>query len=149
MVKSLLTTIFCLAIAFGSFAGNSDLFQIDEQKVNIQFNELNQVESYVIENNATLNDIEATNSDLLNNINLDRNTANGILGPENTMDGPVGIPSFLWGCVLGPIGVLVVWLETEDNDELKKSFYGCLAFGVFWFVLPFLASLIWSGFFYF
>ena len=60
-------------------------------------------------------------------------------------DGPVDIPSFIWGCVAGPVGVLVVYLVTEDNDETKKALLGCILWGVFvggFFVF-------WRGFYWF
>jgi zinc transporter ZupT len=40
----------------------------------------------------------------------------------------LGIPSFLWGCVFGIVGVLVVYLMTDENkDQTKKAFFGCIA----------------------
>ena len=39
----------------------------------------------------------------------------------------LGIPSFLWGCVFGIIGLLVVYLMTDNNKEqTKKALYGCI-----------------------
>jgi len=50
---------------------------------------------------------------------------------------PLGIPSFLWGFILGVIGILIVYLITENGDETKKALWGCLAFTVLWVVLYF------------
>lgn len=42
--------------------------------------------------------------------------------------GPVaGIPSFLWGCVLGPVGWALVYIASEkDPIESKKAMWGCV-----------------------
>ncbi|MFB6316984.1 hypothetical protein [Saccharicrinis sp. FJH54] len=42
------------------------------------------------------------------------------------MDEAFGIPSFLWGCVGGVTGIILVKVITEDNREAKKAFTGCL-----------------------
>jgi cytochrome c biogenesis protein CcdA len=46
---------------------------------------------------------------------------------------PLGIPSFLWGCILGIVGVLIVYIITDgDKAETKKSLWGFLvAVGVY------------------
>lgn len=54
------------------------------------------------------------------------NNESGIL--SMTDNGPVlGIPSFLWGCVLGLAGLIIVYIVTDNNrEEVKKAFTGCL-----------------------
>ena len=70
---------------------------------------------------------------------------------SSLLDGPAGIPAFLWGCVLGWIGILVVYLVTEDSDETKKALYGCLigwGLGFLLYIL-FVVVLFGGGFLYF
>jgi hypothetical protein len=53
-----------------------------------------------------------------------------ILLDNAVQESPLGIPSFLWGCVLGWVGILLVYLISEDRDETKKALYGCITTGV-------------------
>jgi len=51
------------------------------------------------------------------------------------MEPALGIPGFWWGCVLGPVGILVVYLVTEnDKPEVKKALYGCLVSTGIWVI---------------
>ena len=99
-------------------------FSYDAQKVKSEFASLKTAEEYVAAHDVDLTTLEAT----------------GMLAPDVTIsawtpdDGegpPFGIPSFLWGCVLGVIGVVLVYILTDGNkDESKKAFYGCLVAAV-------------------
>ena len=41
------------------------------------------------------------------------------------------IASFLWGCAFGWVGLLIVYLVTDnDKEQTKKALWGCLANGV-------------------
>ena len=39
--------------------------------------------------------------------------------------GPI-IPAFWWGCLFGPVGILVVYLVEDDSSQTKSAFWGCL-----------------------
>ncbi|MFC0876564.1 hypothetical protein ACE01N_08205 [Saccharicrinis sp. FJH2] len=43
-----------------------------------------------------------------------------------TPDDAFGIPSFLWGCIGGVTGIILVKVITEDNGEARKAFTGCV-----------------------
>lgn len=46
------------------------------------------------------------------------------IGEKNPV---LGIPSFLWGCGLGVVGLLVVYIVSdEDKVETKKAMWGCI-----------------------
>ncbi len=48
---------------------------------------------------------------------------------------PFGIPSFIWGFCFGLLGVLFVYLMTDNNkEEAKKAFIGCVVSGALWTV---------------
>lgn len=117
-----------LFIAFSSLttqAGNAELFTYDEQQLNQEFGTLNAVEDYVIQNEgATMADVKANTTLIAGDENPE-----SFQGMASTLRGdgpPLGIPSFIWGCVLGWIGILIVYFIAEDRDETKKAFYGCL-----------------------
>ena len=71
---------------------------------------------------------ELQSNNLLNSQLSALNLTSGMM-----MEPALGIPGFWWGCVLGPVGILVVYLVTEnDKEEVKKALYGCIVSGVFW-----------------
>jgi hypothetical protein len=102
-------------------------FQVDKQQVLNEFSELNQLEQTVIQNDfMSLSEMQSKNmiSSRYGNLNL----TNGMM-----MEPALGIPGFWWGCVFGPVGILIVYLVTDnDRDEVKKSLYGCIVSGAFW-----------------
>ncbi len=49
------------------------------------------------------------------------------MGMAQNDEAPLGIAPFLWGCVLGWVGLLVVYLVTDgDKAQTKKALTGCL-----------------------
>ncbi len=98
---------------------SENLFIYDSQKIDSYFSELDNLESYIVENNDfTLSNLQAQESQLIENISdnysFNPNSANG-----NTP--PYGIPSFLWGCVLGWMGVAAVYFLLEDEPTQKEE----------------------------
>ena len=103
----------------------SDDLSFNQDFINQEFAALNRVESFVNTNeNVDVSKIEEMG--LLNNIKLDTNTNTSILMDDKL---PLNIPAFAWGCFLGWIGILIVYLTTEDKEQTKKALYGCLVSG--------------------
>lgn len=105
-------------------ASNADLFEYNPASLNAEMQELNDLESFVSNNaGVTYTDMLMGGNSLLVNIE-------NPLSPISNMsiaEGPLGIPSILWGCCLGLIGVLIVYIvSNEDKHELKMSLVGCL-----------------------
>lgn len=100
----------------------SQVMTFNEQAVNAEFEKLNKLEEFVAANEGvTIEDVQ--NTELTQDLKLDTNVANTVAVDEL----PLGIPAFWWGCVLGPLGVLAVYLITDkDKDQTKKAIYGCL-----------------------
>lgn len=100
----------------------TQVMTFNEQAVNAEFEKLNKLEQYVTANEGvTIEDVKDT--ELTQDLKLDTNVANTVAVDEL----PLGIPAFWWGCVLGPLGVLAVYLITDkDKDQTKKAIYGCL-----------------------
>lgn len=111
-------------VSSASFAGvNADLFTMDEAKIEAEFAELNTLDAYLDEHEGvTLEELQSSGAAMA--LNLSPETMSGL---SAMMEAPLGIPSFLWGCVLGWVGILIVYLVSEDKDETKKALYGCLA----------------------
>ena len=125
MKKPLVSVFLVLFAGFSLFANDADLFKIDYNAVHSEFAELNQLATMVTANSElTYSVLKLTNENLI---------ASLMLVPENALQSgeknPVlGIPSFLWGCGLGVVGLLVVYIVSEkDKAETKKAMWGCLA----------------------
>ncbi|MFC2097970.1 hypothetical protein ACFLSI_06520, partial [Bacteroidota bacterium] len=125
--------ILCL-FAFGLiassqvFAGNSELFSYNKKAIETEFAELNSIEEYVLLNDGiTLSVMHSGNIDIANNLtSFSLSNSTGFVGP-------LMIPSFIWGCVLGPIGVLAVYVLADDpKSETKKALWGCILGSLLW-----------------
>ena len=90
----------------------------------------------------TYSSLLETNSNLVESTNLAGNSAL----PIGSGDPVLGIPSFLWGCVLGVVGMAIVYIASDqDMGETKKSLWGCIIGYVVGGVLYFVAyGAAWS-----
>ena len=111
-------------------ASTADLFAYNEQVITAQMTDLNELEKVVKQNEGvTLTELKTKH---FANLNLNGLKESSVLGDLFAMRGgdlPLGIPAFVWGCVLGWVGILVVYLVTEDKEETLKALWGCLAEG--------------------
>lgn len=124
MKKTFLTTVFAFIIAVtGTFAGNAELFSYDKEKLNDEFAKLNLLEDYVKHNaGITLKNLLDENNPLIAGLKVSNPFSPAIPFEEP----PLGIPSFWWGCCIGVWGIAVVYFVTEDREETKEAFKGCV-----------------------
>ncbi|KPM48371.1 hypothetical protein AFM12_06920 [Jiulongibacter sediminis] len=113
-----------------------EAFTLNEEEIAAEFDQLNKIEKYVQESDVTLEELQAENSDLVSGIELSADTA----GALAAADLPLGIPAFWWGCVLTLLGVILVYVLTDqDKEQTKKALIGCLvtagAYIIFYVVL--------------
>ena len=121
-MKKIYLSLALLFVASFSFASNSDLFKLNYDQVKQDFAQLDQLANKVKAENLTYDDLMVTNADMINNMALSN------VPSVPLPDGALGIPSFLWGCVLGPIGILFAYILTDnDTEEAKKALWGCIA----------------------
>lgn len=127
MQKILLLVVFTI-FTFQSKADDVELFSVDEVRIEKEFRQLNQLEKLVYQNNFQ------TETILLNS-RFDKNLVCG----KNVFQNPEPdtiLPPFLWGCLTGPIGMVVVYSMTEgDKKMLMKSLWGCALGGCVWIPL--------------
>ena len=104
-----------------SFAGVGDLFSYDKEKINSEMQQLNALEEVVAQTqDLTYDDLMEANNPLVANLNVDSNLMPGF-GAEM----PV-LPAFWWGCILGPVGILLVYVIEEDRDQTMSALWGCV-----------------------
>ncbi|MFC2097969.1 hypothetical protein ACFLSI_06515 [Bacteroidota bacterium] len=127
--------LFILILPINSFAGKADLFSYNKVDIETVFADLNELEDYLRSN-------EGTSLSTLNS-SFDNLTSSFPVSATLIIKPPFSIPSIVWGFFLGPVGVVLVYFITkEDNDETKKSIYGCVASGVLWAALAIIPNLI-------
>ncbi len=137
-----LIALFSLSISLSFAEEAKETFNYDEQKINADFKQLEKIEKYVQKNEGTtLESLKSQNSELVSGINLSADASASLMADEL----PLGIPAFWWGCVLGIIGILIVYLVTDkDKDQTKKALFGCLIWTGIWILYAvFINSLFW------
>ncbi|MCH8905059.1 MAG: hypothetical protein IIA45_14225 [Bacteroidetes bacterium] len=132
-MKVLLAFVLCVLFSLTIQAGQSDLFKVDDKALIAQFGSLTELEHFVSENNeVTLAELQANNNTILNDIAINSSDGSTI---SLLQEPPLGIPSIIWGFCLGAVGMVIVYIVTESQDELLKSLWGCLLGGVAWVIL--------------
>lgn len=121
-MKSLLLTLFAVFFSVTALiAGQADDFKIDRQKVQDEFADLSRLEQTIVVNDYL------TLSEMKDNNLLSAEFASMNLSSSMMMESALGIPGFWWGCIFGPLGILVVYLVTDnDRDEVRSAFTGCI-----------------------
>ncbi|MGL4629604.1 MAG: hypothetical protein ACRCVT_00255 [Leadbetterella sp.] len=98
-----------------------------------ELSSLDQIESLVQNGQIDLETLRATSPSTVQNLDNSSTSAISAIGEV-----PLGIPSIVWGICLGLLGVLIVYLVTDkDNEQTKKAFVGCLIGTAIWLVLNF------------
>lgn len=127
-----------LIVGLNVSAAESDAFNVDKQQIQNEFSDLNALEQTVIDNNnMSLTEMQQ------NNLLPENFDAMNFTNTNMMMEPPLGIPGFWWGCVLGVVGVLIVYfLSEKDKAETKQALIGCLVatgviilWQVFWYAI--------------
>ncbi|MCR9063050.1 MAG: hypothetical protein NXI00_03735 [Cytophagales bacterium] len=124
-------SVFCLTLSFAFATEPQESFTFNEDEIAAEFDQLNKIEKYVQESDVTLEELQAQNSDLVDGIELSADTSGALAAAEM----PLGIPAFWWGCVLAVLGVILVYVLTDqDKEQTKKALIGCLVFAGAWVI---------------
>ncbi|MDA3880389.1 MAG: hypothetical protein PF436_08380 [Prolixibacteraceae bacterium] len=118
--------IHLLSTAFIYFA--SALFcmaetpDFNESEIYSAFDEIAEVTDFIATNDASYNDLEASDFSITNI----GNTAAIATSIQDESKEPPVLSAFWWGCLTGVIGIVVVAVTTDNNKEqIKKSVLGC------------------------
>jgi hypothetical protein len=139
-MKKLFLSMFMVFFAgFTVFANDADLFKIDYNAVQAEFSQLDQLAVMVKSNSdLTYSVLKLEDANLIESLRL---ISESTL-PDNTKNPVLGIPSFLWGCGLGVVGILVVYIISDkDKVETKKALWGCVT----WTAVVVVVDVIWWG----
>lgn len=132
MKKSFFAFVFA-GIGLTASASNT-LFDVDYNEIANDLTEVLALEQFVIANEwVTYKDLAGDEGNLIENISDNTHFKTAM------HYGPLGIPSYVWGCIFGIFGVLLVYFIEDDSDETDKAFIGCytsaLIVGVYSFIL--------------
>jgi hypothetical protein len=139
-MKKLFVSVFLVFFAgFTIFANNADLFKLDYNSVRAEFTQLDQLAVMVTSNSDLTYDLlKLSDGNLIESLRL----VPGSALPTGEKNPVLGIPSFLWGCGLGVVGMAIVYIVSNQNmDETKKSLWGCLT----WTAVVVVLDLVWWG----
>jgi len=126
MKKVIVASFVFLMSTVSMLAGGADLFNYNQDELNASLGELNQLEEIVLaDEEVTFESLQLTNEDLMVNISDQPMLTDATQGRP-----PLGIPSWIWGCALGFVGIGIVYFVTEDRDEAMKALYGCIGYTV-------------------
>ncbi len=106
--------------------------EFDESEIFDAFAEVSDLDQYLAQNSdKSYTEVSQENTALVSGISSSTTLPFSASSDELV----IGIPSFLWGCVFGWVGLLVVYLVLENKEQTKKALYGCIANGVVMLVL--------------
>lgn len=118
-------TLIAITLSFSTRAEN-DSFSYNSEEVNTHLGPLLKLEQLhkkfpdkTLEELIT--DNELSNYSFTNASKLQ----NGISEPM-----PI-LPAFWWGCLLGWVGILVVFLVTQDSLQTQNALWGCIVSALF------------------
>ena len=121
-----LVFLFSLIIFNGlgkTMANEADLFSYDEVNIENQMVQLDLIEDYVMNNPGMTLTLMKTGENHQASRFSDLNGTE-VFSQKN--ESVLGIPGFLWGCVGGWVGILVVYLNGPDPYEVKQATIGCI-----------------------
>jgi hypothetical protein len=136
-----LLLLFCSISLFSTAKEAAQPFDYDENQMTQEFEKLNRIEEFVSKNKGLdIKELEKVNPQLFSDIEI-RTEAAMVFDTKDEL--PLGVPSFWWGCCLGGLGILLVYIfSDEDKEQTKKAFYGCLVSGA-------TAAVLYLGYFLF
>ncbi len=114
-------------MASGIPSMDETVFSIDEKALENAMDELNELDDFVSDRTGiTYFDLEKMGSELITNVSA----ISVPIGAAGAHDDTLGIPPFWWGFFFGWVGILIVYLMTDnDKEQTKKALNGCLVQG--------------------
>ncbi len=131
-----------LTIPFLSFAGEADLFKVDQKKVDSYMQDLESVEELVVQNETDYTTTFDLTPVAFDKVNLNTSSNFSLVYG----DPPLGIPSFVWGLCCGFAGIGIVYFTTEDTDQTKLALYGCMTTTIVYVILYFVGAVAALGY---
>ncbi len=95
----------------------------DETEIYSAFGEIEALVETVSNSDVTYESLLTSNSSLLENVSANAALAMGM----SAADAPPVMSAFWWGCIFGPLGIILVAVTTDqDKGQLRSSVKGCV-----------------------
>lgn len=120
-MKNIFYSAMLLILPTFVLAGNSE-FSYDKNALKNEFSQLDKIETYIDETNATYAELSNSTS-FKDNIEL----TNAIAVKPNLKFEDVDWGAFAWGFCCWPIGVFTVLLKDDVEKDSKNSFFAGIA----------------------
>ena len=96
---------------------HDDLKSYDQELEGLQ-----SLENLVTEKEMTAEQLKDAGNDLIYFLDENASVSSTIMSMAAPDDGrPLGIPGFVWGLILGCVGILIVYLTIDDKELRKKD----------------------------
>ena len=118
MKKIFFLVVFFL-VSHNVMAKTIALFSYNPEHVESALLNATVLDNYVTSKHVSADQLNTENP-LLINFKADDNL------PALSSDSPLGIPGFCWGFVFGVLGILIVYLVSEDKHETQNALMGCV-----------------------
>ncbi len=113
-MKKVLLIFFMSLFTVTLFAGNTELFNLDETALEAQFQELTTLENFVLSNtNVTAIDLNSNGFDM----------AGYDFSTEMASNFEFMWEGFLWGFLCCPVGFFVIAIDDDEPKDNKMSFW--------------------------
>lgn len=121
MLKTISLLILLSSGFLSAQASDIELFNYNGKAVRESLQNLDKLENEILRNPSLTTE--------LNDLRVDatQQTYGMVAYTDVFGEPPLGIPSFVWGCIFGVAGLIVVMVMTDkDKDEMKHALYGCI-----------------------
>jgi hypothetical protein len=124
---------FSMAVPFNGLDLSDDASEIidfNEAEVTEVFSEIENLVLLVAQNDVSYDELVSEGATDLSMLS----SASALpLSPSADGGGPpMGIPSFLWGCVFGIFGLLLVYIVSQNPEQTNKALWGCVIATLVW-----------------
>lgn len=120
VITAILTILIIINSSF-DVSANHDSFSYHADEVNTHLEPLLKLESL----HKSFPD--KTFQELIEENDLDSYSYTNASNLQNRFSEPMPIiPAFWWGCILGWVGILVVFLVTQDSSQTQSALWGCI-----------------------
>lgn len=122
-MKYLILLLTLSIMTLSVYGGQAELFTYNKARISEELSQLDDLETYVnTYPGITLQQIKSrVNTGFEDLFLIDEE---GMPATDQENNPVLGIPSFLWGCVFGVTGIIIVYLITEDKVETGKAAKG-------------------------
>jgi len=136
-----LLTLLTLFMTSTILMASSSEYSYDAAHVNNSLEKLNLLED-MHKANPDKSFESLTSNEAFEGLTISKGTISNF---ANASDMPI-LPAFWWGCILSWVGILVVYLVTQDSSQTRSALWGCLIGAGAWIIVSLILGLLTGGY---